>query len=371
MRANGTPARLDTYIDIPLEIGLPHFISDDRMQENGPLFGNFKLSLQSLVCHRGASVDSGHYIALVRGTASNATSSAQGSRPSTGNGAERADAWLRFDDLAKERVTYVDIAQALKEESPYLLFYQVQPIDEDLIARGEPPPYSETITTSNSASGTADQSTDVLPESTAATTVDVTDWESGQGSLDLTLGPIDSGGDQPRGRSSTSSAIHEANFSDDPTGSVPDSTTGSFKGQIDPPTPAEEGKSGFLAASRRGSKASKKGSKSRPSSQSGESRLSFSMSRITARMSRDKLTTAGGEAATPNVVAAAASAGTPVPPTVNEVASQSVETSVPKNGTGPFRTKSKKEKKRRSINNPLTDPKKNKTEAPERECTVM
>jgi hypothetical protein len=53
MLPNGTPKRLDTYIDIPLEIGLPHFISDDRMNEEGPLFGNFKLVLQSVVCHRG------------------------------------------------------------------------------------------------------------------------------------------------------------------------------------------------------------------------------------------------------------------------------------------------------------------------------
>ncbi|KPI42611.1 Acyltransferase LovD [Cyphellophora attinorum] len=63
---NGQPARLGTYIDIPIEIGLPHFIQDDAVTDNGAIFGNFKLSLQSVVCHRGNSVDSGHYVALVR-----------------------------------------------------------------------------------------------------------------------------------------------------------------------------------------------------------------------------------------------------------------------------------------------------------------
>jgi hypothetical protein len=39
--------------------------------------------------------------------------------------------WILFDDLAAERVTMVDIEQALKEESPYLLFYQIVPINEE------------------------------------------------------------------------------------------------------------------------------------------------------------------------------------------------------------------------------------------------
>ncbi|KKY20553.1 putative ubiquitin c-terminal hydrolase family protein [Diplodia seriata] len=58
-----------------------------------------------------------------------------------------------------------------------------------------------------------------------------------------------------------------------------------------PPTPADETRTSFLS-SRRGSKATKKssgGSKSRPTSQSGEGRLSITMSRLTGRKSRDKL----------------------------------------------------------------------------------
>lgn len=119
----GRPIRLDTYVDIPIEIGLPHFIQDDQISEGSAPFGNFKLSLQSIVCHRGNSVSSGHYVALVRGTDPTGDSSY----------------WLRFDDLAADRITLIDIDKALKEETPYLLFYQITPVEGDPggIAAGE------------------------------------------------------------------------------------------------------------------------------------------------------------------------------------------------------------------------------------------
>lgn len=129
---NGNAIRLNTFIDIPTEIGLPHFIQDDDLDEDGPLYGNFKLSLQSVVCHRGNSVDSGHYIALVRGAALHVPPGSP--RPETNSipSTENNDSWMRFDDLAAERVTQVNIEEALKEESPYLLFYQIVPIDDSL-----------------------------------------------------------------------------------------------------------------------------------------------------------------------------------------------------------------------------------------------
>ncbi|PGH08616.1 hypothetical protein GX51_01136 [Blastomyces parvus] len=116
---NGNAVRLNTFVDIPIEIGLPHFIQDDEMGNEGPLYGNFKLSLQAVICHRGNSVESGHYIALVRGTAAN----------DPDKSSQYCRHWMRFDDLAQERITLVDIEKALVEESPYLLFYQILPID--------------------------------------------------------------------------------------------------------------------------------------------------------------------------------------------------------------------------------------------------
>ncbi|KAL8643841.1 MAG: hypothetical protein Q9226_008088 [Calogaya cf. arnoldii] len=134
---NGEAKRNGTYIDIPQEIGLPHFIQDDNMAEDGPLFGNFKLTLRSAICHQGTRVDSGHYIGLVR-------------TYDPKNPGE--DRWIRLDDLAKERVAEVDIDRFLQRETPYLLFYQVVPIEGDPgnIAEGEidngidrPPPYTQ------------------------------------------------------------------------------------------------------------------------------------------------------------------------------------------------------------------------------------
>lgn len=124
MTPTGNAIRLNTQIDIPVEIGVPHFIQDDQLEEAGALHGNFKLSLQSVVCHRGNSVDSGHYIALVRGTAPPGTSDSSQS-------VDSGKTWMRFDDLAPHRITVVDIEKALKEETPYLLFYQIAPITGD------------------------------------------------------------------------------------------------------------------------------------------------------------------------------------------------------------------------------------------------
>lgn len=132
MQPNGTAIRLNTYVDIPVEIGLPYFINDDRMEDGGPLYGNFKLVLQSAICHRGVSVDSGHYISLVRGTIpTGAKRQSSSSQEESDSSSDINQHWMRFDDLAAERITLVDIEKALKDESPYLLFYQILPVNEN------------------------------------------------------------------------------------------------------------------------------------------------------------------------------------------------------------------------------------------------
>lgn len=144
VRPDGETVRLDTYVDIPTEIGLPHFIKDDNLEDDAPLYGNFKLSLQAVVCHRGSSVDSGHYISLVRGSSLAAFDSVSCSDFSLRNDMflDHNNYWLRFDDIAEERITLTDIEKALKEESPYLLFYQILPTEADP-ADLTPPPYEE------------------------------------------------------------------------------------------------------------------------------------------------------------------------------------------------------------------------------------
>jgi hypothetical protein len=133
MSPNGQPVRRDTPIDIPLQIALPHFIQDDKAADGGPLFGNFNLVLQSVVCHRGVSVNSGHYISIIRGTSQRIDQKPKsaGTENTDGPPEYEEDTWIKFDDLASERVTYVDIEKAMVEEMPYLLFYQVRPLFEE------------------------------------------------------------------------------------------------------------------------------------------------------------------------------------------------------------------------------------------------
>jgi hypothetical protein len=352
MNANGTPKRLNTYIDIPLDIGLPHFISDERMKEEGPLFGNFKLVLQSVVCHRGVSVDSGHYIALVRANVRR--------RPGTSHSEpeDEDEKWLRFDDLSNQRVTEVDIEQALREESPYLLFYQVQPIDEELASRGDPPTYAE----AQSRIPSVDPSRETLSSlpSTTATDADTNgDWEK----ISVPDAPIESNRtDEPASRNSISSNQRSSLAIED--------VDGSLRGRTQPTTPADE-KTSFLSVSRRGSRIWMSGTgKSRPGSPSAENRLSITLSRLTGRSSTNKLVTTEGviPGDEPSIVidkVASAENGQKTPSPIKE-----------KKDSGMSHGKSKKEKKdrlRSKSREPGTilDKGKKGKNRPDRECIVM
>jgi hypothetical protein len=266
MLPNGRAVRRNTHIDIPLEIGLPHFIQDDAMSEHGPVFGNFKLSLQSIVCHRGVSVDSGHYISSVRSQRPN-------TRKTTGSTAssdyipdiKEQDKWIRLDDLAKDRVTFVDIEEFLAKESPYLLFYQVTPIEGDPgnIADGEhPPSYTESES----------RHSEIIRDSGASNEEAI---DLGRPSLDGAVSLDDS-----RGRtSSTSNRRQSVAFTD---------ASAVSTNLLTPATDVGLNGPGSLLGSRRGSKATKASSRSRTSSQTGETRLSTSLSRLAGRLTKEK-----------------------------------------------------------------------------------
>ncbi|ODA84030.1 hypothetical protein RJ55_02548 [Drechmeria coniospora] len=150
MTESGQPRRLNTFIDIPDSLRLPHFMlaGGPATQEEAGLSTEYKLVLQSVVCHRGDSLQSGHYIAFAR----------VAPKLLTGNRRHDFDPppdyeearWVLFDDLETEnRVTYVDdIRKSLRSEMPYLLFYQVVPmVDLECPSTGdtetEPPSYIE------------------------------------------------------------------------------------------------------------------------------------------------------------------------------------------------------------------------------------
>ncbi|KAL2067894.1 hypothetical protein VTL71DRAFT_15992 [Oculimacula yallundae] len=150
--ANGQPVRKNTLIDIPLDIRLPHFINDNGdVDEDGPLIGQFKLSLQSVVCHRGVSTSAGHYISFIRGTSPIVDGDSRSKRKLSDTNRPphySEERWIRSDDLACPRVIDVDIEAALKDEMPYLLFYQVQPYENVSPPPGldpdvQPPSYTD------------------------------------------------------------------------------------------------------------------------------------------------------------------------------------------------------------------------------------
>lgn len=308
----GVASRLSTYIDIPLEIAVPNFVSDDDMDDDSPLVGNFKLVLQSVVCHRGHSVNSGHYVSLVRGQAANA----QGSRPGSSAGLEGDDdPWMLFDDMAKDRVTYVDIEQKLKEECPYLLFYQVQPIDEDLLF-GDPPSYEETMSRvpSDDMSDSPEKPTIIEEPETISDAVIVeqtprsptspnggphifgegVDWStSTRTSLEINTAPEDpSSRGLPRDIRGRSSMSSNRSGIDDVS-----ATSGSVKGGTSiPTTPLEDYRSSFLglSMSRRSSRAGiKSKSKSRNGSEGAEEREGRSSGRFGLNLSMSKLANMG------------------------------------------------------------------------------
>lgn len=291
---NGSAVRRNTYVDIPIEIGLPHFIQDDKMEDDGPLYGNFKLSLQSVVCHRGVSVDSGHYISLVRGTAPNAQHhdpAPTTHEPTTTPAHKAEESWMRFDDLAPDRVSYVDIGQALKDESPYLLFYQVQPIDAPPasapVPSEAPPSYyesekkhsdlSDPSLHSRSTRSHSSRDYDAAPEAGPA-----------RPSLD---GAASMDRDPPPppplpGRESVESVESERRLSF----ALTDGSGGAGL-RPDAVTPGDEPAGSSWRLSRRGSVfgSGKSGSKSRPTSQSGENRISATFSRLALRLNKEKL----------------------------------------------------------------------------------
>jgi Ubiquitin carboxyl-terminal hydrolase len=320
----GKAVRLNTRIDIPIEIGLPHFISDDKMDEDGPIYGSFKLSLQSVVCHRGSSVDSGHYISLVRGT--NASSDTE----------EHSDAaksndhshWMRFDDLASERITLIDINQALRDETPYLLFYQIVPIsgdplhgkDEDVLPLYAPSEAHDSGISGLSVGSLRTSNEEMPPPS--------------KPSFEVTAAE-----ERARGRSPIREERRRSvTFSEPP-------------GQAELSVPEAESSQ---SSSQRGSIYDKSASQSRSQSQTGE-KLSISLSRITRKKSKDAVPTLKSSSEVE-------AAGRSIP---------EITTAGDDKGKGVLRKEGKREKSKNRLSKRSNMAGRNRGEKPDRECSVM
>ena len=350
MYADGKTKRRNTHVDIPLEIGLPHFVNEESICEDGPLFIHFKLSLQSIVCHRGKSVDSGHYVALVRDNLAKAQES-QSNSPTEES--DNFGTWLLFDDLAKDRVQKVDIAEALREESPYLLFYQVQPIDDTSTSERKPPPYSEP-TTNAEASKTSESTSTANEESTAlAKTEESSDFETANNgttphtNCEPSSVPQAATGGRP---SANCDVINDQSYQETAVATPAPITT-----------PLDDTKSGYFSSSRRTSKIGMRGSWSRASSQSGEgSRLSFSLGKRNIQAGSDRN----------NVPAESSTQDRNKSSTRNLAANEGkIEPSMSSKASGRARSKSRKDSRRQRMSMQIERAMNEKL--PDRQCLLM
>lgn len=258
MFTNGSSVPLDTRVEIPLEMSSPHFAIGEVGDLEGLAEDRFKLLLQSVVCHRGSTLNSGHYISVVRiprdaGRESRGSGQSLG-QSSTDEGAE--DMWWKMDDLGEPRVTRTNIQQILKHERPYLLFYRVVPV-EDESDLDDPPPYSE----AGGMLTDVDQKLAHLQDDADGRVSQETDRASRRPSVRAS----------PPGESRNSMSSLR-----------PDMSRGPSAPATEPSTPGDDQAGAILEETSRTT--SRSGRASRPSTESSKF-----MSKISQRLSRDKL----------------------------------------------------------------------------------
>ena len=261
---NGAQTRLSTRIDVPLELMPPYFAVGDEPSHHD--ISQFKLVLESVVCHRGQHVNSGHYIAFSRAKSSSSPPANHDSFSDADTDAQ--DIWLRHDDLALNKVVQLaNIEDSLNRESPYLLFYRVTPVDES-IEHEQPPPYSA----SDKPLSTVDQKlANLQPQS--RNSLDVAERQSERSSMALS--------DSARGRISDNQSKRQSAV-----------LTGSGEASIKTDA-ASNARSTPVEDPNNIQKQPSRPKSGRPSLDFSNEKL---MNRISAKFSRDKL------AATTNVV---------------------------------------------------------------------
>ncbi|OLN84881.1 hypothetical protein CCHL11_03961 [Colletotrichum chlorophyti] len=389
MTNSGIPQRQNTFIDIPDSLRLPHFmLADETQLEEDPngFSMEYKLVLQSVVCHRGDSLYSGHYVSFARVAPKLLTDNRRHELDPPPDYEEAQ--WVKFDDLDIEsRVTYVDdIKQALKDEMPYLLFYQIVPMVEVASTEEtetEPPSYNESKVSVNlpGTPNPAECNQSGLPSSRSDyfenTSVSPPKAPSIRFSSEFERpSRISFGDDEPY-----------SGFKDSRRGSVTftDSTLGTpaiTPEAVSPAlTPSEETTAQRLS---RAAALFTGKSKSRPTSQAGEGRISLTMTRLGGLMrpSKEPLRDPNGNASN-NALATSISAPLPDSVTEEEFIENADADQTPV--VDPDRKDSKEIKERRSSEhhhkhsskrnkskNRYAEKKKHKEgDEPERECTVM
>lgn len=108
-------SRSQRRIIIPPIIDLPLFVDNDT-SDNENANQSFKLILESAVCHRGTSIESGHFVSAVRLSSCLEDETFENSL---------ASQWYLYDDMKKTRVVTKSFKELFDTEWPYLLFYRL------------------------------------------------------------------------------------------------------------------------------------------------------------------------------------------------------------------------------------------------------
>jgi hypothetical protein len=298
LAADGLPERHNTFIDIPDSLRLPHFMMVDDMkveQEPYGLSSEYKLVLQSVVCHRGPSLHTGHYVSFARVAPKLLTENRRHDSDPPPDYEEAQ--WVKFDDILEpeDRVSYVDdIRQALREEMPYLLFYQILPVVDITAAStdgsvAEPPSYDdahlfETVPQTPTLEPEIAEPLEAISRSTSGYFESLP--QSNGPSLRL------SSEVEPRVRLSFDEDPYSSGSFLNVNGSRRQSITFSESALATPAitpdqaTPADDVVNTRL--SRAAARFTKKETKSRPTSQAGENRISVTISRLSTLMRTSK-----------------------------------------------------------------------------------
>ncbi|CAN3372460.1 hypothetical protein DIURU_005044 [Diutina rugosa] len=113
-----TANRSKRRVVIPPVINLPQFVAEDDNYD----MNNYKLILESAVCHRGTSISSGHFVAATRRDNNNTSLTLE-----EGYSAK----WLLFDDMNKKhRIKEKTFKEIFDNEWPYILFYRLVSPDD-------------------------------------------------------------------------------------------------------------------------------------------------------------------------------------------------------------------------------------------------
>ncbi|KAL2269723.1 hypothetical protein VTJ83DRAFT_1907 [Remersonia thermophila] len=310
MTDKGVPVRQNTYIDIPDSLRLPHFMVVDGENEQDPngLSQGYKLVLQSVICHRGESIHSGHYVAYARVAPKLLTDNRRHDHDPPPDYEEPT--WVRFDDLVVDkRVEPVDdIQECLRrqEEMPYVLIYQIVPmvdvttVSTDGSVTG-PPCYAESAAnvpgtpSIEAVSDPGQLSKSPSGYFSSAATLTANGGPQIRLSSDVERPPRSSFGDEPSrvGTHAGSSRRTSIVFCDPPSNHHAHSTSHSSEATSPTASPQEESTGARLSRAAAMFKAGS--SRSRPTSQVGENRISLGISRFAfGRQSKDSSSSVGG-----------------------------------------------------------------------------